>query len=126
VAAWTKLVRGQISPRRITQIAQQTLTWVGSMAYRAVARTLHLPLKNDLAGELTHVARRGIPMHFVFSEADPGLILLRSFGGTTVSKLIKRQAMDITLIAQADHTFTLAKPRASLIEALNSLIARCD
>jgi pimeloyl-ACP methyl ester carboxylesterase len=126
VAAWTKLVRGQISPRRITQIAQQTLTWVGSMAYRAVARTLHLPLKNDLAGELTHVARRGIPMHFVFSEADPGLILLRSFGGTTVSRLIKRQAMDITLIAQADHTFTLAKPRASLIEALNSLIARCD
>jgi alpha-beta hydrolase superfamily lysophospholipase len=123
-STWHKLLRGQVSPQRLAQISSQSLAWMANKGYLTLARLLHLPIKNDLAGELEHVAQRGIQQHFVFSEHDPGLTLLRSFGGRTVTRLQKRQLLNIHLIARADHTFTMAGPRKDLVETLHAIIRK--
>lgn len=123
MASWLKLVRGGISPKRITQIAKQSIAWVGSKVYRKLARPLGLPLADDLAGELQQIARQGIKQHYVFADDDPGLELLTSFGGAMMGRLKQSQMLEITLLAHADHTFTHAAPRAALTAHLHQIVA---
>lgn len=122
-ATWLKLLKGGISPRRLMQIAQESGKWAANKAYRTVARPLRLRIKDDLAYELTHIALRSIPMYFVFSDTDPGLAMLQALGGQAVKHLQAQRALDISLIAQADHTFTNHAPRHMLMQRLDQIVA---
>lgn len=122
LATWLKLARGGVSAHRLKQIARQSFNWVCQKTYRAVARPLHLRIKDDLAQELHHVASRGVKQHFIFSDTDPGLELLRAFGGSAVERLQQRQQLGITLIPHADHTFTLAAPRQVMLQRLRAVV----
>ena len=119
---WLKLIRGGISVTRLTQIVKQSAATASANAYRKIAWSLGIKLEDDLPSELTHAAKRGIKLHFVFADADPGLKLLRSYGGKRVTQLIKQGQLDITIIANADHTFTHAEPRQRMINAVNAII----
>jgi len=122
-ATWLKLLKGGISPARLIQIGQETLKWAGNKAYLAGARLLRLRIKDDLASELTRIALRGIPMYFVFSDTDPGLAMLHALGGQAVERLQRQRALDISLIEQADHTFTNHAPRTLLMQRLDQIVA---
>ncbi len=122
-ATWLKLLKGGISPARLVQIGQETLKWACNKAYLAGARLLRLRIKDDLAYELTRIALRSIPMYFVFSDTDPGLAMLHALGGQAVARLQRQRALDISLIEQADHTFTNHAPRTALMRRLDQIVA---
>jgi alpha-beta hydrolase superfamily lysophospholipase len=120
---WMKLLRGGLSAQRLAQIARQALAWVTAKAYRGVARRVGLPMKDDLGRELMQLAARQMPMHFIFSETDPGLSLLRAQAGTVVEQLERQGRLHIRLIPYADHTFTWAAPRQQLQDLLKDTIS---
>ncbi|MFT3859687.1 MAG: alpha/beta hydrolase [Aquabacterium sp.] len=123
LATWKKVLGGGISVKRLIQIASQTLRWAGHKIGRQLARRLGLPMKEDLGRELQHVAARAVPMYFIFSDSDPGLPMLRTQGGPAVDQLVQQGRLSIQLIAHADHTFTLAAPRAQLHGMLKAIVA---
>lgn len=124
MATWKKVLGGGISFQRLLQIARQTLRWAGNKVWRQWAQRLGLPMEDDLGRELRQVAARGVPMHFIFSDTDPGLPMLRAQGGLTVDQLVQQGRLDIQLISHADHTFTLAAPRMQLHDMLKAIVAR--
>jgi hypothetical protein len=75
-----------------------------------------------------HAAERKVPLHFVFSETDPGLPMLHAQGGAAVGKLQARGMLTIQTVPHADHTFTLHAPRNELegvlTETVNQLASR--
>jgi alpha-beta hydrolase superfamily lysophospholipase len=119
---WVKLARGGLTPQRAFQIIKQSTAWIHDMAYRAIARSVGLPIKDDLAGDLAQIANRGVAMHFVFATGDPGWTLLHALGGKAVPRMQQNKQLDLRLIAQADHTFTQISPRRALEATLHDIV----
>jgi hypothetical protein len=89
---------------------------------RDAGRYLGHPLPEDLGVELETVARRGVPMKFVFASGDPGVELLRSQGGRSVQRLSELGKLEQHFIAGADHTFTGLWMQEQLTAKLSSLV----
>ena len=97
---------------------------LGRTPVRNLARTLGIPLSDDLPSELNTVVRAGIGLQFVFAAQDPGVELLRNQGGATARKLVERGVLRVESIADADHTFTDSTRRQQLVSVLER--ALCD
>jgi alpha-beta hydrolase superfamily lysophospholipase len=122
--AWVKLLRGQVNVIRIGRIiGRRALAIVGRVG-RDLARRMALPLRNDLGRELEAVARGHTRIHFVFAAEDPGIELLRTQAGSTVSKLSRHKRLRVEVIRgpYCDHTFTARRARAELTPVLESAI----
>jgi len=119
---WAKLMRGQLEIRLIAQVVGRRL-WNG-VASRLLdaARRLRIPLKHDLASELTAAARRGVRLQFVFAAQAPGFMLLRKQSGHAMQQLLKRQQASIDFVLDADHTFTRLEARERLVATLDRLM----
>ena len=117
-ASWKKLLRGGVNLGALTRVMSRRIGAALGAPARELARLLRIPLRDDLGTELALLARRDIGMHFVFSATDPGLALLHLEGGRTVERLVRSGALRKTIIAQADHTFTLLAPRSALLDEL--------
>lgn len=122
--AWLKLLRGQVDVLAAGRIFTKRLNAMATNSLREIARALHIPLREDLASELKRVAARKIDMLFVFSSSDPGLSLLKEQGGRTVGRLSRRDALRISMIDGADHTFTAHWTRDQLIMVLMAHLDR--
>lgn len=118
---WRRLVRGELDLRVIGSVAWRTLARNVSVPLRALARGLHLPLKNDLARELRRAADAGIPLRFVFAANAPGHTLLAQQSGGALSAAQQRGALSVTFVANADHTFTGVDARDRLVRILDGL-----
>jgi hypothetical protein len=89
---------------------------------RVLARTLGMPLRDDLPSELHSVARADIQLQFIFAQLDPGHELLKTLAGSTARRLESKGAIRIQTIADADHTFTDRGARAQLVTAIAELL----
>jgi len=118
---WRRLVRGELDLRVIGSVAWRTLARNVSLPLRALARRLHLPLKNDLARELRRAADAGVPLRFVFAANAPGHALLAQQSGGALSVAQRRGEVSVTFVADADHTFTGVDARDRLVHVLDSL-----
>lgn len=119
---WRKLLRGQVDVQRLWQVLSRRLAARVSRPLRELARTLHLPVHDDLAHELQLAVRHGATLQFVFAEGDPGDALLQEQGGRAVARLQREGRLAIHRIAQADHTFTGSVARAALQRVLDGLV----
>jgi alpha-beta hydrolase superfamily lysophospholipase len=88
-----------------------------------LARRAGLDVGDDLARELTAIARKRIALSFVFSAGDPGIRLLSTHGGPVVERLRKGGLLSIEIIEGPDHTFT---PLWSHPVLTSTLAARLD
>jgi hypothetical protein len=119
---WLRLLKGQVDLRRLWSLLWRRVLQLSMGPAKDLARLLHLPMREDLAGELRRVARGGAAMHFVFSSGDPGEDLLRTEAGAMVNRLRGQSALTLHRLADADHTFTGAEARVRFSALLTSLV----
>jgi pimeloyl-ACP methyl ester carboxylesterase len=119
-----KVLRGKTNLVSVINVAFQRVLALASSVLRDAARRLNMRLDDDLAAELRAVAERRVRMCFVFSSDDPGRPLLYEQGGSTVSRLARRQALRIELVDGADHTFTQGWAKRRLVELLANGLLR--
>lgn len=124
LSSWLKVLRGQVDFAAAGRIFTKRLNSVVTNSLREVGRALHVPLREDLASELKRVAASKIDLLFVFSSSDPGLSLLKEQGGRTVERLSRQDALRISMIDGADHTFTAHWTRDQLIMVLMAHLDR--
>jgi hypothetical protein len=125
LAAWKRLLSGQVNIVRIVKIYTQRPLLAIESAARDVARMLRVKLPNDLGSELEEIVARGIRVVFVFADGEPGIGLLKLQAGASVRRLGER--CRIHIIDNGDHVFTQSGPRAAMEKVLSEeLFARSD
>lgn len=124
--AWKKVLRGKVELRYVAEVMLRHGAGLVHGRARDLGRYLGVPLTDDLAQELQTVAKRGIPMHFVFALGDPGVELLRVQGGNTVSRLLEKGGLRRTFVDGADHTFTARWAQEELVRTLDSVLAELE
>jgi alpha/beta superfamily hydrolase len=122
IASWRKLLSGDVDLRQLSQVLSRHLLSAAAVPVHAAARAFGRPLPDDLRTELKRVADAGIGLQFVFSDGDPGVELLRQQGGGSVRRMQARDELTVSVIPEADHTFTDLKARAVLIDVLTRKI----
>ncbi|MCX7231100.1 MAG: hypothetical protein NTW15_19210 [Burkholderiales bacterium] len=113
--AWRRVVRGEVAVADIASIVARRAAGSLAKAQRALARRIGRPIGDDLEAELSAVARRGVPMHFVFAAHEPGPALLEFGGGATARRLAARGALTLQELPDSDHTFTRRAARERLL-----------
>jgi pimeloyl-ACP methyl ester carboxylesterase len=121
-SSWKRLLTGGVSIRDAVQVLARRTTAAFESLHMEFARLLGIRLKEDLTAELQEMAARGIRMHFLFAEGDPGLELLRTQGGRTVTRLEKTGQLAVVVIPGGDHTFTPRVARTRLIQHIVDLL----
>ncbi|MGY4828022.1 alpha/beta fold hydrolase [Sphaerotilaceae bacterium SBD11-9] len=116
---WKKLLRGQVDVRIVAQVAWRRLWSLVHPHALRLARVLRLPLRNDLARDLSRVVRRGVILGFIFAENAPGYELLERQGGQAIHRLVAGQQATLDFVPGADHTFTRLDAREQLVALLN-------
>jgi alpha/beta superfamily hydrolase len=119
---WQRLARGELDLRQIATTAVQALARGASRRWRDAARAVGLPLADDLAGDLLSAARARRPLRFVFATDAPGCTLLHRQGGPVVQRLAREGSLSLDFVDGADHTFTRAPVRESLVQRLDRLM----
>ena len=119
---WSKLLRGEVDVRRVVHLLVRYAGQYLAMAYRELAQLLHLPLRNDLAGDMTRATADGTVLHFVFSEDEPGEALLRSLAGRSVARLQRQHRLHLHRMDDADHTFTGEAARQRVAALMDTLL----
>jgi pimeloyl-ACP methyl ester carboxylesterase len=114
---WKKLVTGQVNVGRLLGIYSKYAREIVLWRVRDAARSLRLPLPQDLGNELEEIAARNIGIAFVFARGEPGVALLRHLAGAAVAHL--GEACRIYTIDGADHIFSQSGPRSALESILS-------
>lgn len=104
--AWRKLLRGQVAFGTIMRVAGWHMAARGKRLLREAARRVGLPLRGDLGGELTKLARRGVAVHFLYAANDPGLTILRTAAGSVLPRWCRAGVFATRVFDGPDHTFT--------------------
>lgn len=122
LASWRKLLRGEVPLLTIANLLLRRARQRLASAGRELARTLHLPLRDDLAVELARATSGGTALHFVFSENEPGEDVLRGLAGRAVGRLERSGRLGLHHLADADHTFTGEAARERVAALLDTLL----
>ena len=91
-------------------------------AWRDAARAARLPLADDVGAALQAIARRGVAIHVVVADDDGAGQLLRLHAGRAVAALRRRGALQLDVIAHADHIFMSRSSRARLRAVLDRIV----
>jgi alpha-beta hydrolase superfamily lysophospholipase len=121
--SWLKMLRGDVNLWELSQVLGRRFWGLARTPLRTVARTLRIPIPDDLPSELNSVVRSGMRLQFVFADHDPGQELLNTLGGRAVRRLQARGLIGIQTIEGADHTFTDRSRRALLVAALERALS---
>lgn len=123
---WRKLFSGGSDPLRIASFVGRRTAQKAADGVRAFVRRLGLGRGSDLDQVLKRIADHGRGIRFVFSSTDPGLEMLTRRAGGTVRRLRQSGVADITIVPDADHTFSRKRERsqgvADIVIAAQSFI----
>jgi predicted alpha/beta hydrolase len=120
---WRRLFKGEVDLRHLAAVLTRRVGSALRSRLRQAARSLHIPVRDDLARELRSARRHGVALQFVFSEHDPGLTLLRQQGGAVLDDLQRSGALAIEVLAGADHNLTTVAARAKVLSLLERMFA---
>lgn len=112
---WRKLLSGGSNPTRIAGFVGRRAAQRTADAGRAGLRRLGIGLGGDLDRVLRNIADKGRGIRFIFSSSDPGLEMLTRRAGGTVQRLRQSGVADITIVPDADHTFSRKADRSRAI-----------
>lgn len=108
--------RGTAMQRALHHLKWRAL-WAGWAAWgevRDAAHAVRLPLAGDVGAALQAIARRGVAIHVIVADDDGASQLLRLHARRTVVALQRRGALQLDVIADADHIFMSRASRARL------------
>jgi len=110
---WLKLLRGDVNVKRLLEVVVAEVR--NKVRFREDER-----LAGDLRKLIDQYKR---PITFFISEGDPGRDILMAGAPRTARRALRRGAMRIEMIPDADHTFSQFKPRKDLLGRLNAHLA---
>jgi len=119
---WKKALRGEV------HLAGIARTVAHKLVARGRARLSRLAAKTnaerspsvDVAEYLEEMCDRGVDVHFVFGDTDPGLDYLRSHLREREESLRARKNFHVSIIDDVDHTFTRSWARRVLFDRLTA------
>ncbi|MEZ4438777.1 MAG: alpha/beta fold hydrolase [Polyangiaceae bacterium] len=126
VEKWRKLLRGEIDRAAVARTILRRAQEVADRRLRDLRRRLGIPHPNDLGADLERLAKRHVPLRFVFASDDPGRELLTDEGGSAVPALLATPMLGIEVIDNPDHTFTQLWSHALLEQALARALDALD
>lgn len=121
--SWRKLLSGNVNVRRIAKAAAWKIALQSKGAVWDIARRVGLPMRGDLSRDFATLVRRGVKVHFLYSGSDPGLVRLAVEAGSSVPKFCRAGHFSMHTFAGANHTFTQRWAQASLLLALQQILA---
>jgi alpha/beta superfamily hydrolase len=121
---WRRFLRGELDLRVIAVVGWRSVVRGLGLHARRVARWLRLPLKYDLGRELQRAVDAGTALRFVFAAGAPGHTLLVQESHDVLPAALARGKLSLTIVPDADHTFTRAAARDRLVHELDRLIDR--
>jgi alpha-beta hydrolase superfamily lysophospholipase len=124
LGSWRKLLAGKVNLLRVGRVVWWHARTFMARNARELARALHLPLANDLGCDLRALAHHHVDVQFVFSDNDPGRLLLNAQAGSVVRSLQRRSALGIHAVPGADHTFTPRWTHPLLLQAVRDALAK--
>ena len=103
---WRKLLTGGVDLIALANVWGRHAARSATAWSRNLARMTGRPLVEDVGADIGAIVRRGVALHFVFSEGEPGEGLLRSGGGWALERMTRTGAVRIDHLQGPDHTFT--------------------
>lgn len=79
-------------------------------------------LKNrdgDLDSDLKKIINKPIRLTFILSKDDPGFDLLMTNASINAPTMVKNKEVEVHFIDNADHTFSMLKPRLEVIDIIS-------
>lgn len=116
--------RGTTMQRALHRLKWRAL-WAGAAAWGAVrdaARAVRLPLVHDVGAALQAISQRGVAIHVIVANDDGAGRLLRLHARRAVAALQRRGALQLDVIADADHIFMSSASRARLRAVLDRIV----
>ena len=120
VEIWKKVFRGDVHFQTEGRILLRRLVDFSSNKGRSVARHLNLSLNDDLAAELTAIAKKKVRLRFIFSEGEGGASLLYELAGSTARNLERDGAFSLEWVPGTNHTFTAVWTHRLLKERIDA------
>lgn len=118
--SWTKLFSGKINIKDVivtilSRLINKNQTLL-KVIKNKVMRGLGSQNTEDLSFDLRKIAKKGILIHFFFSDSDPGYRILTEAAGLTVKKLTQENSLEISLITKSNHNFSSHRGRSQLLD----------
>jgi alpha-beta hydrolase superfamily lysophospholipase len=120
---WRKLVTGKVTFGAVLKVFVARGRMVLSGKAMSLARLLRWPLKDDLGTDLRCVARKGVRVNFIFSQGDPGELMLREQAGSVLHHMQGRRRLGLQVFQGADHVFTDLVVRNEMLMCLTQIIS---
>jgi alpha/beta superfamily hydrolase len=123
VAAWVRLVRGEVNVRHAAVVGYRRMREVVGGAAAGLWRRFawHRVEGDDVPTDLERISARGVDVLLVFSEGDPGLDFVRRRHAHEIRVLERRRSnFAMRVVAGADHTFTRREARERLAHLLTT------
>lgn len=121
-ARWRRLLAGQVNVRVIVRAVLRRGVHRARLAWRPLARALGRPVADDLRGALQQTTARGVRLHLVFSEGEPGLTMVHEQAGPAVGRLAGSGLLRLSVLPQADHTFTQSEAQQRLFDTVDQTL----
>lgn len=117
LAVWKRVLHSQVDVQGITRAVGQRLAVRGEAALRSLlsAALRQAPAETPAARRLRAASGRGVETLFLFAAEDAGLELTLLHLGTTVRRLARLPGTHLTVIDNADHTFTSKAAREEMM-----------
>jgi hypothetical protein len=118
LASWRRLFGGRSDIGYITGFVGRRIGQLASLAGRRFAGRLGLVGSTSLGRDLEALHEQGRRVRFVFSSNDPGYEILQSEAKSEVEQLTRAGTLGVSLVADADHTFSRKAERDEAIRAI--------
>ncbi|MEQ1855836.1 MAG: alpha/beta fold hydrolase [Longimicrobiales bacterium] len=120
---WKRLLTGQANTGYIIRFAAKRARDVLKKGLENAAERVGLRATGLLGRRLEQYRSRGLPLTFVFSTRDPGHAILTSEAGPVLKRLLRQNALAVSFIEGADHTFSREAWRVQASEAVSAAVA---
>jgi hypothetical protein len=112
---WLKLARGDVNFRRMAEVV---VSYVRTQAHawtQALAEAFVPERGPRLSRDLRRLFARGRRLTLFVSEGDPGRDILLAGAKLTASRALRDGRIRLTMIPDADHTFSQWRPRRDVL-----------
>ena len=116
---WLKLFKGKVSISHILGTAWKKLSLILDAKTRnlkpgTVSETLTRDQIKNLSADLCELTDNNTHLTFLLATNEPGYDILMTGAARSVKKLIAQHKISMTMIENADHTFSKYKPRCEV------------
>ena len=110
---WSRAIRGRLNYRRV-------VTAIGFPLQAMLRRKQELPERaSDDVAHLSSLVQRGVQLLLVYAENDAGLDSLQIVFGDHLEQFRSTESVDLAVISESDHTFTLLQNQHHLFEVID-------